>query len=170
MKVQQLRAIATKLNATVTDKRKITALVAGIRNYSQTVIAGAEQQAVKKLFEALTLAISFGADKSFLDNLKTQINSIRAIVKETKITVKFDGFDIPYTYSKGTATRHGVDYRFVCYYRAPTPSNEAKSIDPTFDISVSPTVKSELREIVKSALTVAWNRYRFNLINPPSVA
>lgn len=170
MNAIKLRAIATKLSAFVTDRRKITALVAGIRNYSQTVIAGTESIAIKRLLESVTLAIELGADKDLLNDLKTQINQLKAQVKATKTTVKFDGFDIPYTFSKGTATRHGVDYRFVCYYRAPTPYNEAKSIDPTFNISVSSTVKSELREIVRSALTVAWNRYRFNLINPPSVA
>lgn len=170
MNVTNLRAIATKLSAFVTDRRKITALVAGIRNYSKTVLAGTESIGIKRLLEAVTLAIGLGADKDLLNDLKTQINQLKAQLKATKTTVKFDSFQIPYTYAKGTVTRHGIDYRFVCYYNAPTAANEARSIDPTFDISVKPTIKIELKEVVKSALTVAWNNYRSNLVNPQSVA
>lgn len=172
MNVTKLRAIATKLSAFVTDRRKTTALVAGIRNYSQTVLAGTERIAIKRLLEAVTLAIGLGADKDLLNDLKTQINQLKAQLKATKTTVKFDSdsFQIPYSYAKGTVTRHGIDYRFVCYYNAPTAANEARLIDPTFDISVKPSIKIELREVVKSALTVAWNNYRFNVLNPQSVA
>lgn len=164
MKAQQLRKIANILTATVSDRRKIAALVAGIRSYNKTVAAGTEKEAIAKLKLTISLAIAYSADRWFINQLRSQVKALKSILKAQTTTVKFDGFQIPYTYAKGTATRHGIDYRFLCYFNAPSLANEARAIDPTFDKSVDPAVKAELRAIVSSALTDTWNRYRFAII------
>lgn len=153
MKANQLRAIATILTATVTDRRRIAALVVGIRNYSATIAAGTEQEAIAKLKAAVKLATAYNADREFLNQLKGQINALTT-------TVKFDGFQLPYTYTRGTIRHKGVSHRFLCYFNAPSLSNAAKSIDPTFDATVAPALKAELRALVQTALVKTWNRHR----------
>lgn len=164
MKAQQLRKIANILDATVTDRRKITALVVGIQNYSDTVATGAERQAIAKLKLAITLAIAYSADRAFINQLKAQVRSLKALIKVEATTVSFDGFKPPYTYSTGTINHKGVTHKFLCYMNAPSLANEARTIDPTFDKSVAPAVKAELRPIVQAALTAEWNRHRFAII------
>jgi hypothetical protein len=153
MKANQLRAIATILNATVTDRRKITALVAGIRNYSETITAGTEKEAIAKLKSAVTIATTYNADQAFILMLKGQIKALT-----TKVT--FGEFKPPYTYVRGTVAYKGTSHKFLCYMDAPSLANQARSIDPTFDATVAPELKNELRELVKAALVKTWNRHR----------
>lgn len=164
MKAQLLRKIANTLNATVSDRRKITALVAGIRNYSNTVATGSEREAMVKLKLGISLAIAYSADRAFIDQLKAQVGALKALIKAQATTVTFDGFRLPYTYVKGTVKHQSVKYRFLCYMNAPSLANEAKAIDPTFDATVPGAIKNELQAIVKSALIETWNRHRFAVI------
>lgn len=160
MKAQQLRKIANILDATVSDRRKITALTTGIRNYSDTVATGTEKEAIARLKLTITLAIAYSADREFINQLKAQVKALKALIKVESTSVTFDGFKPPYTYSTGTINHKGRTHKFLCYFRAPSLANEATGIDPTFDKSVDPAVKAELREIVRSALTLEWNRHR----------
>lgn len=164
MKAQQLRKIANILDATVTDRRKITALAAGIRNYSATIATGTEKEAIAKLKLAISLAIAYSADRAFIYQLKAQVKALKALIKVEAATVSFDGFKPPYTYSTGTIAHRGRTHKFLCYFRAPSVASLATGIDPTFDKSVDPAVKAELRELVKETLTLEWNRYRFAVI------
>ncbi len=161
MKAKQLRKIANILDATVTDRRKITALVAGIRSYSDTVESGTEKEAIAKLKLTISLAIAYSADRAFINQLKAQVKALKALIKVEATSVTFNGFKPPYTYSTGTVNHKGIAHKFLCYFRAPSLANEATGIDPTFDKSVDPAVKAELREIVREALTLEWNRHRF---------
>lgn len=164
MKAEQLRKIAITLNATVSDRRKIAALVAGIRNYSDTVATGAEREAIIKLKLAITLAIAYSADREFINQLKAQVKALKALIKPEITSVTFDGFQPPYTYSTGTIVHRGKTHKFLCYFRAPSVANEAKGIDATFAATVDPAVKAELRPIVQAALTAEWNRYRKSIL------
>lgn len=164
MKAQLLRKIANTLNATVSDRRKITALIAGIRSYSDTVAAGTEKEAIAKLKLGISLAIAYSADRTFINQLKAQVKALKLLVKVEVTSVTFDGFKLPYTYATGTIAHKGRIHKFLCYFRAPSVANEAKGIDPTFDATVAPAVKAELRELVQEALTAEWNRYRFAVI------
>lgn len=166
MKAQQLRKIANTLTATVSDKRRITALVAGISNYSDTIATGTEKEAITKLKLAITLAIAYSADLGFINQLKNQVKALKALIKPKLTTVTFDGFQPPYTYSTGTLAHKGSTHKFLCYFCAPSLANEAKGIDPTFDATVDPAVKAELREIVREALTAEWNRHRESILCP----
>ena len=76
MKVQQLRKIANTLGATVSDRRKITALLVGIRNYSDAVVVGAEKEAIAKFKLSISLAIAYSADRVFVNQLKAQKDSM----------------------------------------------------------------------------------------------
>jgi hypothetical protein len=164
MKVKQLRTIAKTLNATVSDGRRITALISGIRNYSDTVATGSEKEAIAKLKLSITLAIAYSADRGFISQLKAQVKALKALIKVEVTSVTFDGFKPPYTYSTGTIVHRSRTHKFLCYMNAPSLANEARAIDPTFDKSVDPAIKAELREIVKAALIETWNRYRFAII------
>lgn len=164
MKAQQLRRIVNTLNAIVTDRRKITALIVGIRNFSETVATGAEKEAILKLKLSISLAIAYSADRAFVDQLKTQVKALKGILKAQSTTITFDGFQPPYTYAKGIIRHQSIEYRFLCYMNAPSLANEARAIDPTFDATVDPAVKAELRSIVQAALTAEWNRHRFAII------
>lgn len=161
MKAQQLRKIANILTATVSDRRRITALVAGIGNFSDAVATGTEKEAIAKLKLAISLAIAYSADRAFINQLKTQVKALKALAKPEVTSVTFDGFKPPYTYVTGTVNHKSKTHKFLCYLRAPSLANEAKGIDPTFDATVDPALKSELRAIVSSALTDTWNRHRF---------
>lgn len=161
MKAQQLRKIANTLNATVTDRRKIVALVAGIRNFSNTVATGTEKEAIAKLRLSISLAMASRADRSFMNQLKAQIKALKALIKVEVTKVTFDGFQPPYTYSTGTISHRGRTHKFLCYMNAPSLANEARAIDPTFDVTVASATVAELRKFVREALTVEWNRYRF---------
>lgn len=165
MKVQQFRKIANTLGATVSDRRKITALLVGIRNYSNAVAVGAERQAIAKLKLSISLAMAYSADRAFVNQLKAQVKALKALIKETELTsVTFDGFKPPYTYSTGTINHKGMAHKFLCYFNVPSLANEARAIDPTFDATVVPAVQVELRAIVSSALTDTWNCHRFAII------
>jgi hypothetical protein len=164
MKVQQLRKIATILNATVVDRRKITALVAGIRDYSDTVAIGAEREAIAKLKLAISFAIAYSIDRAFVNQLKVQVKALKPLIKPEPTSVTFDGFKPPYTYSTGTIAHRGRIHKFLCYFNAPSLANEARAIDPTFDATVTPALQTELRAIVKAALIETWNRHRFAII------
>ena len=161
MKAQQLRKIANILNATISDKRRVTALVAGIRNYNHTVAVGAEREAIAKLRLSISFAIAYSADQAFVSQLKAQVKALKTLIKPEPTSVTFDGFKPPYTYSKGTINHKGVVHKFLCYFNAPSLANEARAVDPTFDATVAPAVKAELRPIVQAALTDIWNRHRF---------
>lgn len=168
MKAQQLRTIATVLNATVADRRKITSLVTGIRHYLEqlnTLDSGTEKEELAKLTSAVTLATTYNADRAFIQTLNYHMKALKSALKAQITTVRFDEFKLPYTYVKGTVRHQSINYSFLCYMRAPSLANEARAIDPTFESSVAPTLKTELREIVKAALTVEWNRHRFNALN-----
>jgi len=160
MKAQQLRKIANLLEATVSDRRRITSLLAGIRNYSDTVATGTEKEAIAKLKLAISLAIAYSADRGFINQLKAQVKALKALIKVEVTSVTFDGFKPPYTYTTGTIAHKGVTHKFLCYMNAPSLANEARAIDPTFDKSVDPAVKAELRPIMQEALTLEWNRHR----------
>jgi hypothetical protein len=161
MKAQQLRKIANTLDATVSDRRKITALLVGIRNYSNAIPVGAEREAIAKLKLSISLAIAYSADRAFVNQLKSQVKTLKTLIKPEPTSVTFDGFKPPYTYTTGTIAHRGKTYKFLCYMNAPSLANEARAIDPTFDATVSSAVKAELRAIVKAALTETWNRHRF---------
>lgn len=160
MKAQQLRTIATILNAKVTDRRKITALVAGIRGYAETITAGYEQDAIAKLAAAIELAASYSADRAFIVQLKDQVKRLRAQVKRQIVSVKVDGFRIPYSYTSGTAEFNEVAYRFLSYFRAPSWANAATAVDPTFANTVSPAIQARLRDEIKTAVIKSWDSYR----------
>jgi hypothetical protein len=161
MKAQQLRKIANTLGATVSDRRKIIALLAGIRNYSNALPVGAEREAIAKLKLSISLAIAYSADRVFVNQLKAQVKALKALIKVEPTSVTFYGFKPPYTYTTGTINHKGKAYKFLCYFRAPSLANEARAVDPTFDATVAPAVKAELRAIVKAALVETWNRHRF---------
>lgn len=165
MKAKQLRKIANTLNAIVTDRRKTTALVAGIRNFSETVATGTEREAIAKLKLSISLAIAFSADRVFVNQLKAQVKALKALIKPELTSITFDGFQPPYTYSTGTINHKGRTHKFLCYMNAPSLANEARAIDPTFAATVAPALKLELRAIVSSALTDTWNRHRFAAIS-----
>jgi hypothetical protein len=164
MKAKQLRKIANILSAAVSDKRKITALVAGIRNFSKTIATGTEKEAIAKLKLSISLAVAYSADQAFINQLKAQVKTLKELIKPERTSVTFDGFKPPYTYSTGIINHKGMVYKFLCYMNAPSLANEARAIDPTFDATVNPGVKAELREIVKAALIETWNRHRFAII------
>lgn len=164
MKAQQLRAIATTLTATITDKRRITALVTGIRNYSEEILTGYETEAIAKLTAAIELAVSYNADRAFVFQLKGQIKSLKVKIKRQELYIEFNEFKLPYTYVSGTARLDGVVYPFLCYFNAPSCANPARSIDPTFNKSISPVLRTPLRDAVKVALVSAWNSYRYSRI------
>jgi hypothetical protein len=164
VKIQQLRKIANTLDTTVSDRRKITALVAGICNYSNTVATGAEREATAKLKLSISLAMAYSADRAFVNQLKSQIKALKALIKQQPTSVTFDGFKPPYTYTTGTIFHRGKTYKFLCYMNAPSLANEARAVDPTFDATVAPAIKAELREIVKAALIETWNCHRFAII------
>lgn len=166
MKVNQLRAIASTLSATVRDRRKITALVTGIRSYSATVTTGTETSAIAKLREAITLATSYDADQAFLFMLRDQIKALKAKIKSREITVKFDkyAFQPPFNSNRGIATQNGIDYPFICYMQAPLLHNAARNIDPVFAASLHPGLKASLRKVVAVEVSKEWDRQRFAII------
>lgn len=166
MKIQHLRKIANTLNATVADRRRVTALVAGIRDYSNAVVVGGEREAIAKLKLSISLAMAYSADRAFVNQLKFQVKALKALVKTELTSVTFDGFKPPYTYSTGTINHKGMVHKFLCYMNAPSLANEARAIDPTFDATVAPAAKAELRPIVQAALTAEWNKYRETILCP----
>ena len=165
MKAQQLRKIANTLGAIVSDRRKITALLVGIRNYSDAVVVGSEREAIATLKLATSLAMAYSADRAFVNQLKAQVKALKALIKPEPTSVIFNGFKPPYTYSTGTINHKGMAHKFLCYFNAPSLANEARAIDPRFDATVATALQTELRAIVKAALTETWNRHRFAIIH-----
>lgn len=174
MKAQQIRLIARTLSAKVSDFRRITSMMAGIRGYAESVTAGKELEAIAVLGLAIKLSRKF--DPDFVRMLKAQVRVLKirvwGVTVNNTVKVEFYGFSIPYTYVKGVATLAGVAYPFLCYFRAPSCANAAKGIDPTFDkeLFAQPELRNKLREAVSASLVTAWDAYRTEVLNRQPVA
>lgn len=169
MKAQQIRLIARTLNAKVSDFRRITSMMAGIRGYADSVEAGKELEAIAVLGLAVKLSRKF--DPDFVRMLKAQVKVLKVrvwgVTLNSTVEVTFGGFKIPYTYVMGEAKLNGQIYPFRCYFNAPSCANPARSIDPTFDKSLfsQPELRAKLRAAVVEGLVTAWDAYRLPIIN-----
>lgn len=171
MKAYQLKEVVRILGVKVSDKRKITSLMQGIRNYAlgvkEVVGVGIEgltgiKEGVSRLEDAIAYAVNAGADKDFICLLRKQV---RVLKRLSAMTVKMEAFKAPWAIHRGVATVNEVEYSFVCYGGAPAPILRCQKVDPCFSARLPEAVQQTLKQMAIPCFLRKWEENRENLLS-----